>query len=159
MGSNSGKPWSTDQEKRLKHMLLHGASFNCIAEKLGSTPWAIEVRAQSMGLISPSGEIITNEKPASFDINPNTNAPKQQEQGMKLFKVEQVTRINGQDADQLKDDVLIEYISNLEDQIERLESIKVASEAIHSKIDELRDNARDIANILDERHKADATVR
>lgn len=151
---NSSRPWMAWEDERLVALYSYSATLSDIARRLGRTEFAIECRLRQLeGRPPPS---TTDTKKQTEKLTEQTEPKKETE--MKLFKVEKVTKVNGYEVQTLSDDTLICYIRDLEQQVSDLEKVKVASEAIHAKIDELKQNAKDIAAILDARSSDSATV-
>lgn len=90
-------------------------------------------------------------KPIDESIKESIKEP--EETVMKLFKIETVIRIDGNDVDNYSDDKLIELIHDLEKQANSLAEIETHSVAIDNKIIQLEDNAKAIVAILDARIK------
>jgi hypothetical protein len=87
------------------------------------------------------------------NINQPNETTEPEEPKMKLFKIETVIEIDGVKVFTLSDDKLIEFISQIEEQINKLSNIETNSLAIDDKIEQLNNNAFQLAKILDSRIK------
>ena len=94
-----------------------------------------------------------NSMTTAYGGKPIESIKEPEETVMKLFKVETVIRIDGNDVDSYSDDKLIELIHDLEKQANSLAEIETHSVAIDNKIIQLEDNAKAIVAILDARSK------
>jgi hypothetical protein len=140
-----------------KEDVRYGKTLKQLAYSYAIPVYAVNeyIKSYKQSMVSAYGgkPVIDGYKEVCDKFKTQPKEPEETKMTFKLFKIETVVRVDGNDVDTYSDDKLIELIAHLEEQVTKLNAIETHSAAIETKIEQLEQNAFALAKILDSRIK------
>lgn len=154
---NHGARWTPDDYDRLAHAWFHtDYSFDEICNKMGRSYASIIAKLQERGYVklNPNTMCYEGDRQSSQTTQTqtaSTNETATKEDTTMNANIETKTFINGIDASTLDDAAIFQRIAKLEQEIDKLRSIRAGSTKLVAAINKLEGDVADLVRYVDAR--------